>query len=340
MKGEVKMSDKRNSNTNSDDFDLDFSKRRETRTPEPIIKPEEIHTPVRNSAPKRSPNKKSNKYKPPKETLLIYTIMAAAILMIVTVVFIISLNSTKNTESGTSDNDSSSLSAYMISGGSTSDKVSSDEVSSRPTISVPTGYKYKYSDDDLFIGDSILSGLSSYDILSTHNVAAEIGFTPYKVHYNTLSDYAGTAVDYAGHITPEHINIMLGSNGLGPNASVSEMIKDYKELIAALREVTPDSKICVISVPPITKDSSAADAAGITKKMVDDTNKQIKKMCTEINVPYFDLNSYLSDDEGYFKKEYAEPDGLHFKKDTYNILLVGVEQIWDKGTQTGGESSQ
>ena len=343
MKGEVKMSDRKNSNTNSDDFDLDFSKKREPRAREQIIQPEEIHTPVRNSAPKRNPNPKGSKYKPPKETIQIYVILSVAILIIVTVVFIISLNSTKNTENGTSDNDSSSLSAYLISGGDSSPNPANSSESSIPqTISVPAGYKYKYADDDLFVGDSILSGLSTYDILSTHNVAAEIGFTPYKVHYNTLSDYAGTAVDYAGHITPKHINIMLGTNSIGPDASVSEMIKDYKELIAALREVTPNSKICVISVPPITKDSSAADSAGITKKMIDDTNKQIKKMCSEINVPYFDLNSHLSDDEGYFKAEYAEGDGMHFKKATYNILLVGVEQLWDKSvdTQTGGESSQ
>lgn len=337
------MSDRKNSDTHSDDFDLDFSKRRETRAPEHIIQPEEIHTPVRNSAPPRrpSPNRKNNKYKPPKETVMIYTIMAVAILMIVTVVFIISLNSTKNTESGTSDNDSSSLSAYMISGGGSSPESSnSGETSSHPTITVPTGYKYKYADDDLFIGDSISSGLSTYGFLSIKNVAAEIGFTPYKVHYNTLSDYEGTAVDYAGYFEPKHINIMLGSNSIGPDISVSEIIKDYKALIAALREAAPNSKICVISIPPITEDSSAAEGAGITKKMVDDANKQIKKMCTEINVPYFDLNSYLSDDEGYFKKEYAEMDGMHFKKATYNILLVGVEQMWDKGTQTGGESSQ
>lgn len=332
-------------NTNSDDFDLDFSKKSEKRASEPISRPEELHTPVRNSVPKRSPKKKGSKYKPPKETIWIYVVVAVVILMIVTVVFIISLNSGKDTESGTSDNDSSSSSAYLISNSSSNNSSgdssdlsdssdSSNSVSEPESIVVPIDYVYKYYYDDLFIGDSIFTGLHLYGILSADNVAAEKGFTPSGAHYNTLSDYDGTAVDYAGYIKPKHINIMLGSNGLGPNVSIPNMIKDYKELIAALKEITPNSKICVISVPPITKDSSAAEAAGITKEMIDDTNKQLKKMCTEINVSYFDLNTHLSDDKGYFKEEYAEVDGLHFKVNTYDVLLAGVEQLWDKSDET------
>lgn len=327
-------------NTNSDDFDLDFSKKSEKCAPEPISRPEELHTPVRRNSPppRRSPNKKGSKYKPPKETIWIYAAVAVVILMIVTVVFIISLNSGKDTESGTTDNDSSSSSAYLIgknssdsSGDSSDMSDSSGSSASKPDpIVVPADYVYKYYYDDLFIGDSIFTGLNGYGILSTDNVAAEIGFTPSGAHYNTLSDYEGTAVDYAGYIKPKHINIMLGSNCLGSDASIPNFIKDYKDLISALKEITPNSKICVISVPPITKDSSTAKSAGITKKMIDDANKQLNKMCAEINVSYFDLNTHLSDDEGYFKEEYAEFDGLHFKIKTYNVLLAGVEQLWEK----------
>ena len=218
------MSDKKNSNTKSDDFDLDFSKKREQRAPEPVRKPEEVHIPIRSNSPQRRPSKKNNKkYKPPKETILIYTIMAVAILMIVTVVFVISLNSVKNTESGTTDEDSSSLSAYFISGGSagnssdSSDSSSdSEDYESKPeAIVVPADYGYDYFDNDLFIGDSIFTGLYLYaGILDADNVAAEIGFTPYRAHYNDLGGEKGTAVDYAGAKKPKHINIMLGSNTL------------------------------------------------------------------------------------------------------------------------------
>lgn len=245
-----------------------------------------------------------------------------------------------------SDTDISSSTSYPISSDSSSSSSedssdlsdssdSSDSVSKPEQIFVPADYKYKYANDDLFIGDSIFTGLNLYGFLDEHNVVAKIGFTPYRAHHNTMVYYDGTAVDYAGYIKPKHINIMLGSNCL----TVPSMMEDYRELIDALKKIAPDSKICVISVPPVTKNSSAADSAGITNKMIDDINEQIKEMCDETNISYFDLNTQLSNDEGYFKEEYAEVDGLHFKVNTYNVLLNGVEQLWDKSewTQTEGE---
>lgn len=338
------MDDKKNSNTRSDDFDLDFSKKREPRVSEPISRPEEVHIPIRSSSPSRRPNnKKKKKYKPPKETILIYTIMAAAILMIVTVVFIISLNSLKDTESGTTDEDSSSLSAYLISGGSagnssedSDDSSDSGDSESKSEIVVPANYDYDYFDNDLFIGDSIFTGLYTYEgILDADNVAAEIGFTPYRAHYNDLGGGKGTAVDYAKSIKPKHINIMLGTNAFGLNIPYTELIDDYKGLINALKEASPNSKICVISIPPVTKDSSLAEGAEITNDKINTVNKYIENMCTEMNIKYFDLNTHLSDDDGYFKEEYAELDGMHFKVNTYDVLLYGLEQMWNKSGERG-----
>lgn len=330
------MSDKKNDNY-SDDFDLDFSKKSESRNSKqnmPINPPEDIHIPIRSGSTNRRPGTKRKKYKPPKDTILIYVIIAVVIMIIVTVVFIISFNNTKNNDNGTTDGESSSVTAYLISNDThkTSEESSESEDSdSKPEpIVVPADYGYDYFENDLFIGDSIFTGLNYYGFLSTHNVAAEIGFTPYGAHYNTLSDYEGTAVDYAGSIQPDHINIMLGSNMLNPDVSYTDMIDSYKSLIKALEEATPNSKICIISVPPVTMNSSAAEGVGMTNNIIDTANGYIKDMCEELKVKYFDLNGYLSDEEGYFKEKYAEGDGLHFKAETYDVLLYGLEQMWKK----------
>lgn len=195
----------------------------------------------------------------------------------------------------------------------------------QPKIVVPSDYGYEYFKDDLFIGDSIFTGLSLYGILDESNVAASVGNSIYGAHYNTLSNYNGTAVDYAEEMQPLHINIMLGSNMLGPGVSLTGLVNDYKSLINALETACPNSGICVISVPPITADSSLAKSAGITKATIDSANDYIKAMCGELEIRYFDLNSALSDKNGYFKEEYAEVDGFHFKKSAYDILLFGLE---------------
>lgn len=252
----------------------------------------------------------------------------------------ISESSSSSDESSTKSDDTSSddISTDNSSSDSTSiDNTSTGDTSSdgitppdeQPKVVVPTNYGYEYFDNDLFIGDSIFTGLSLYGILNERNVAASVGNSIYGAHYNTLSNYNGTAVDYAEEMQPTHINIMLGSNMLGPGVSLTGLVSDYKSLIAALETACPNSGICVISVPPITADSSLAASAGITKATIDSANDYIKTMCEELEIRYFDLNSALSDKNGYFKEEYAEVDGFHFKKSAYDILLYGLETQWN-----------
>lgn len=221
-----------------------------------------------------------------------------------------------NTSSDDSSSDNTSTGEYVP------DENTSDEQSE---IVVPEYYRYEYFSDDLFIGDSIFTGLSLYGIIDKSNVAASVGNSIYGAHYNTLSNYNGTAVDYAEEMQPTHINIMLGSNMLGPGVSLTGLVNDYKSLINALETACPNSEICIISVPPITEDSSLAKSAGITKTTIDSANDYIKEMCEELEIRYFDLNAALSDENGYFKEEYAEVDGFHFKKNAYDVLLFGLE---------------
>ena len=181
--------------------------------------------------------------------------------------------------------------------------------------------------NDLFIGDSITTGLSSYGILLPKNVAAAVGYTPYKA-YNTeipLGDGStGTAFDYAVSMQPKRIFIMLGSNGI---TSASAMEDSYRTLVEKLLDKCPDSEIYCLSVTPVTNDSSSAASSGITNTMITDFNKYIKALAKEKGLTYIDLYSLLSDDDGYFLHEYAENDGLHFKGVTYKVMLAYIESL-------------
>lgn len=192
---------------------------------------------------------------------------------------------------------------------------------------LPTDYNKEFFANDLFIGDSITTGLSAYNILSPKNVAAAVGYTPYKA-YNTeiaLGDGStGTAFDYAVSMQPKRIFVMLGSNGI---VSASAMEDSYRTLINKLMDKCPDSEIYLLSVTPVTNDSSSAANAGITNEMITDFNKFIKSLAKEKGLTYVDLYTLLSDDNGYFLHEYAENDGLHFKGATYKVMLKYIESI-------------
>ena len=159
------------------------------------------------------------------------------------------------------------------------------------------------------------------------NVAAAVGYTPYKA-YNTeiaLGDgTTGTAFDYAVKMQPKRIFIMLGSNGI---TTASAMEDSYRTLLDKLAAKCPDSTVYVMAVTPVTDDSTAASYANITNTMITDFNKFIKSLADEKGLTYIDMYSLLADDNGYFLHEYAENDGLHFKGVTYKVMLSYIESL-------------
>ena len=179
--------------------------------------------------------------------------------------------------------------------------------------------------EDLFIGDSITTGLHIYGKLDIRNVAASVGYTPYKAYTDVVDLYDGTqatALEYAESMQPKRIFIMLGANGL---AGASAMEDSYRTLVDKLKAACPDSELYCLAVSPVTADSSAAASAGITIDMVVEFNAIVKEICSDKGVGFIDMYSLLSNDDGYFIEDYAEVDGMHFKGKTYDIMLAYIE---------------
>lgn len=207
-----------------------------------------------------------------------------------------------------------------------------------PTETVPeptvesTDFFPKYSQEffaeDLFIGDSISTGLYLYGKLDKRNVAAGIGYTPYKAYSEAVELYDGTsatALEYAQSMQPKRIYIMLGSNGMGSSTDIEGMKSTYKTLLEKLTASCPDSEIYCISVSPVTADSTSAASAGITNEMISEFNASIKAMCGDMGLRYLDLYGLLVDDSGFFSADYAEVDGLHFLGSAYDVMLSFIQ---------------
>ena len=189
-------------------------------------------------------------------------------------------------------------------------------------------YSTQFFKDDLFIGDSIFTGLYLYNILPQENVAAAVGYTPYKAMNDSFDkSYSGSALDYAAEKQPKHIVIMLGSNTLAAGTDFDGVVDTYKTLLKKLEKKCPDSTICVVSVPPVTADSSAAEPWDIRNENIRYVNEKLQKACDGENISFFNLYERLQDKNGNFAREYAENDGMHFKSTTYSILLSGVQEL-------------
>ncbi len=182
-------------------------------------------------------------------------------------------------------------------------------------------YDESFFVNDLFIGDSIGTGLLNYGYLDSTQVFAQIGLNPESAHATEFDGY--TAVTRAEELQPKRIYIMLGSNGLAYMGN-TYMVQQMQTLIEQLREVCTESYIYVISIPPVTK---AHEAEGQeTMAMVNGYNMLLKDMADEIGVIYLDLCAELQDSTGYFSATYAEADGLHFLGAAYKKMLSFIQK--------------
>lgn len=182
-------------------------------------------------------------------------------------------------------------------------------------------YDPAFFQNDLFIGDSISTGLYLYSFLDKNNVFAEVGLNPESAATKEIDGV--TCIQKAQTMNPKRIYIMLGSNGLA-FLDAGHMATKMAELIEKLETACPTAKICIISLPPVTK---AHDAEGNeTMAKVNDYNNAVKSLCTQGGYTYVDICSLLLDGDGYFSEKYAEEDGLHFKGNTYKILLSAAQK--------------
>lgn len=195
---------------------------------------------------------------------------------------------------------------------------SADTEATTPTV--PSTYNPAFFSNDLFIGDSISTGLTAYDFIDKANVFAEVGLNPESALTKAIDGV--TCIQKAQGMQPTHIYIMLGSNGLAFLDS-NAMAEKVSSLVEELQKVSPSSQISVLSIPPVTKEHDAAGSE--TMEKVNAYNTALKNICQEKGYKFIDICSVLTDEEGYFSEKYAENDGMHFLSNTYKVFLATVQ---------------
>ena len=156
-----------------------------------------------------------------------------------------------------------------------------------------------YIDSCVFVGDSLTVGLSSYNVLSYDKVLASIGMNINKVNTEPIKTTAGTVTIKQAllSIKPANIYIMLGSNGVA-FLSNETMITEYITFVNDIRADLPDSKIYVISIPPVTAQREITNDHPIQNADIDVYNSELLKMANDNNLYFIDLNTALKNNEG------------------------------------------
>lgn len=228
------------------------------------------------------------------------------------------------TDSSASE-DNTTASEPPQSGENTSDtseeETSWEEITQSTDDLVMPQYNRSFFDNDLFIGDSISTGLHLYGYLNAENVFAEVGLNPESAVTREVDGM--TCVQKAGSMQPKHIYIMLGTNGLA-YMSGEYMATEMLELIAELEMACPTAQICIVSIPPVSKEYEEKDPGTLEK--INGYNSQLQAYCNEGGYTYIDICSKMKDADGYFSSKYAEEDGMHFLGGAYALMLGTIEK--------------
>ena len=119
---------------------------------------------------------------------------------------------------------------------------------------------------------------------------------------------------------PDYVVITLGfENGVA--YCTEEKFKEYYgNLINTIKESSPDTKIILQSVFPVSN-KKQKDNSGITNDKIDRANSWIEELALSSEVKYLNTVSVLEDSKGNLKPEYDSGDGVTLNENGYRAVL-------------------
>jgi len=213
----------------------------------------------------------------------------------------------------------------------TSPPIEEEDVPEADTIFEPAvfswetvGYNEEFFESDLFIGDSLSVGLLDFSLLPSGNLFTKIGLNPVNIADAQVSGV--TVYNKVQTMQPKRIFIMLGTNGmdyLPGNVMTSRM----DGLINDLRELSPDSQIVIMSIPPVTYEYETTNDKDINMENINAYNSLLKDLAAENDYIFVDTSAILTDDRGYLANPpYAERDGMHLLPAAYKAMLSFIQK--------------
>lgn len=201
----------------------------------------------------------------------------------------------------------------------------------------------EYQDSLTFLGDSTTHGMKSYGVLSDGSSTkqvwyGEVGNTITFSYVNTVKIIRSSAdtpmliADAAGLYKPERLYITLGvTGGVSTNLPEEGFKEIYKMLIESILKKSPDTKIVLQSIYPVTKNIDPQYGKIINNEKIATANSWILDICEELyksgkSVYYLDTYSVLVNEEGYLPENYSNGDGLHLSPAGYAVVLSNIRK--------------
>lgn len=114
---------------------------------------------------------------------------------------------------------------------------------------------------------------------------------------------------------PKKIFLMMGINDVGRNLPTEWSLKNYEEIILAIKRISPKTKIYIQSVLPLNEKMSPYEYHKGREAKVIALTEGVKGLADKYKLTYVDLREIFAD--GYVLKEEYTTDGIHINTQGY-----------------------
>lgn len=195
------------------------------------------------------------------------------------------------------------------------------QASADPLLAETDDMGQAYVDKFVFLGDSTTHGLASYGVVDSKQVwtpqSGTLTLDRWNISTIVYPDDGSqiTIAEAAAKKKPAYLLITLGVNGVS-YLDESTFTSVYTELVKAVQQASPDTKIILNSIYPIV-----SDYYGITNAKIDTANTWIKKIAMATGTRYLDSASVLKDTNGALIEKYSNGDKLHENAAGYQLII-------------------
>ena len=183
-----------------------------------------------------------------------------------------------------------------------------------------------YTQKILFLGDSRINGMLYSRQISSANTFAENGLS-HSVALNKAIIDLGTGKlltipQAVGIRKPDIMLVAFGINGVAYMGKTGFM-KSYEEFIDALLAQSPDSRLSIQSILPVSKAYAQKDPR-MANDTIDWYNQQLLKLAEEKNLYYLDTAQALKGADNNLDPRFDKGDGLHFNAAAGEAILTYI----------------
>ena len=192
-----------------------------------------------------------------------------------------------------------------------------------------------YFDKTVFVGDSIMQGISNYvekkrksnpNLLGNAQFLVSGGLSVRNALWEVNSEsrhpvYGGKPMkieDAIGDMDVDKVYIMLGMNDV-LLSSVDDYLNNYQSLIMLIREQSPNVEFYLCSITP----GSEGDIKPTNEQILSYTLKLVE-FCAKYGYNYVDVAHAIRDEKGCLPVEMcSDPDGMrmHFKEEACEVWI-------------------